>query len=170
MFHIILCKPWAHFLKSNHVGRYFYQKFQGFCPDLQKIKTVGGALAPPAPPPPTPLLFITVSQVISWFIKIDLKQIYWSYSGTQKIQNDFLSFLLLLLRSTLLMNRNKHKFPLPKNWLLPFPCRTVAKKCSEGGLYVCSGGSSHSEIWWKLHRFIVLHNLIEWVVEFCLGG
>ena len=33
--------------------------------------------------------FITVSLVISWFIKIDLKQIYYSYSGTQKIQNDF---------------------------------------------------------------------------------
>jgi len=32
-------------------------------------------------------LFITVSEVISWFIKIDLKQIYCSFSGTQKIQN-----------------------------------------------------------------------------------
>jgi len=27
-------------------------------------------------------LFITVSLAISWFIKIDLKQIYCSYSGT----------------------------------------------------------------------------------------
>jgi len=35
-------------------------------------------------------LFITVPLVSSWFIKIDLKQIYCSYSGTQKIQNDFL--------------------------------------------------------------------------------
>jgi len=29
-------------------------------------------------------------QVISWFIKIDLKQIYYSYSPTQKIHNGFL--------------------------------------------------------------------------------
>ena len=48
-------------------------------------------------------LFITVSLVISWFIKIDLKQIYCSYLDTQKIQNDFLQFLLLFLRSTLLI-------------------------------------------------------------------
>jgi len=37
-------------------------------------------------------LFITVSLVISWFIKIDMKQIYYSYSGTQKIQNHFYNF------------------------------------------------------------------------------
>jgi len=49
-----------------------------------------------APPPPTPLLFITVSQVISWHIKIDLKQIYCSFSGTQKIQNDFFKFCYYL--------------------------------------------------------------------------
>ena len=48
-------------------------------------------------------LFITVSLVISWFIKIDLKQTYCSYLDTQKIQNDFLQFLLLFLRSTLLI-------------------------------------------------------------------
>jgi len=34
-------------------------------------------------------LFITVLCVISWFIKIDLKQIYCSYSSIQKIQNAF---------------------------------------------------------------------------------
>ena len=33
----------------------FCQKFLGFCPDIRQIKTFGGALAPPAPPPPTPL-------------------------------------------------------------------------------------------------------------------
>jgi len=32
-------------------------------------------------------LFITVSLVISWLIKIDLKQFYCSYLDTQKIQN-----------------------------------------------------------------------------------
>ena len=36
------------------------------------------------------VLFVTVSQVNSWFIKIVLKQNYCSYSPTQKIQNGFL--------------------------------------------------------------------------------
>jgi len=76
----------------------------------EQIKAFGSALAAPAPPPPTPVLFITVSQGISWFIKIDLKQIYCRYSGTQEIQNDFLLFLLLFLRSILLMNINKHNW------------------------------------------------------------
>jgi len=49
------------FLKSNNAGRHLYPDFQGFCSDFQQINTFGGALAPPAPPPPTPLLFITVS-------------------------------------------------------------------------------------------------------------
>jgi len=35
-------------------------------------------------------LFITASLVISWLIKVDLKQIYCSYSCTQKVQNGFL--------------------------------------------------------------------------------
>ena len=48
-------------------------------------------------------LFITVSLIISWFIKIDHKQIYCRYLGTQKIQNDFLWFLLLFVRLTLLI-------------------------------------------------------------------
>jgi len=39
--------------------------------------------------------------------KIYLKQIYCSYSRTHNIQNSFLRFLLFLLRSALLLNRNK---------------------------------------------------------------
>jgi len=39
-------------------------------------------------------LSITVSQEISWFIKINLKQNYCSYSPTQKIQNVFLFVLI----------------------------------------------------------------------------
>jgi len=39
--------------------------------------------------------------------KINLKQIYCSYSRTHNIQIGFLHFLLLFLRSTLLLNRNK---------------------------------------------------------------
>jgi len=42
-----------HFMKSNKVGRYFFQGFQRFCPDFQgfsakfqEIKTFRGALAP----------------------------------------------------------------------------------------------------------------------------
>jgi len=79
----------CHFLKLNNVRRHFYLDFQGFCSGFQQIKTFGGALSPPALPPRASLLFTTVLWVVSWFIKIDLKQIYCSYSGTQKIQNDF---------------------------------------------------------------------------------
>jgi len=79
-----------HFLKSNNVGHNFYPDFQGFCQDFQQSKKFGSALANPALPHPTPLIFITVSFVISCFIKIDLKQIYYSYSGTKNTQNDFL--------------------------------------------------------------------------------
>jgi len=52
--------------------------------------------------------FITVSQVTSWFIKIELKQIYCRYYRTRKIQNVFLQCLLFILRSRLSLNRNKH--------------------------------------------------------------
>jgi len=41
-------------------------------------------------------------------MKIELKQNYCSHSRTHKIQNGFLQFLLLFLRSTLLRNRNRH--------------------------------------------------------------
>jgi len=65
-------------------------------------------------------LFITVSLVISWFITTNLKHTYCSCSH-KKIQNGFLSFLLLFFRP-MLLNRHKHigndlfvfyKFPLP---------------------------------------------------------
>jgi len=77
--------------------------------------------------------FITVSWLISWFDKIELKQIYCSYSHNKKIRNGFQSFLLLFFRSILLMNRNKnigndllvfYKFPFPSTFLLlPLPYR-----------------------------------------------
>ena len=35
----------------------FCPDVQRFCPDFHQIKTWGGALAPPAPPPPTPLCY-----------------------------------------------------------------------------------------------------------------
>ena len=40
--------------------------------------------------------------------KIQLKQIYCSYSRTRNTQNVFLHSLSLFLRTTLLLNRNKH--------------------------------------------------------------
>ena len=52
--------------------------------------------------------FITVLWVISWFIKIDLKQIYCSCSRNKKIENGFQPFLLLFLRSIFLLNKNKN--------------------------------------------------------------
>jgi len=81
--------------------------------------------------------FITVLWVISWFIKIELKQIYCSYSRNRKIQNGFPSFLLLFLRSILLLNRNKnigndllalYKFSFPST-LYCSPCPTVVLAC-----------------------------------------
>jgi len=81
--------------------------------------------------------FITVLWIISWFIKIELKQIYCSYSRNKKIQNGFQSFLLLFLRSILLLNRNKnidndllvfYKFPFPSTFVL-LPCPSVVLAC-----------------------------------------
>jgi len=72
--------------------------------------------------------FITVLWISSWFGKIELKQIYCSYSRNKKIQNGFQSFPLLFLRSILLLNRNKnigkdllvfYKFPFPSTFILP---------------------------------------------------
>jgi len=60
--HVFFCKPWAPFFEVKQRWLPFSPGFQGFCPDFQQIKTFRGALAPP---PPTPLLFITASQVIS---------------------------------------------------------------------------------------------------------
>jgi len=85
--HVFFCKPWASFFEVKQRSAPFLRGCSGMLPNFQKIKTFGGALAPP---PPTPLLFITVSQVISQFIKIDSKQIYCSFSSTHKIQNFFL--------------------------------------------------------------------------------
>ena len=66
------------------------------------------------------------SWVISWFIKIDLKQIYCSYSRNTKIQNVFLWYLLLFVRSIFLLKRKKHtlffyKFPLPSIFFTAAP-------------------------------------------------
>jgi len=47
-----------HFFKANNVWRHFCPDFQGFCPDFRKMRMFGGALAPPAPPLPTPLIQI----------------------------------------------------------------------------------------------------------------
>ena len=47
--------------------------------------------------------FIAESQRIAWFFKINLKQIYCSYSRTHKIQNGFLQFLLSFLRQKILL-------------------------------------------------------------------
>jgi len=58
----------------------FCQKFLGFCPDIRQIKTFGGALAPPAPPSPTPLsttypceYFFSVMTVSKWNHRATLK-------------------------------------------------------------------------------------------------
>ena len=76
---------WRKFVKTSNIGRHFYLVFQAFFPDYHQIKLLQVLLHPLEPQPPTTLLFITVSLVISWFIKVDLKQSYCRYSGTQKI-------------------------------------------------------------------------------------
>jgi len=72
--------------------------------------------------------FITILWVISWFVKIELKQIYCSFSRNKNIQDSCLWFLLLFLKSILLLNRNKnigndlfvfHKFPFPSTFHCP---------------------------------------------------
>jgi len=59
--HVFLGKTWALLFGVKQRGRHFYPDLQGFCPDFQQNKTFGDALATPAAPSPTPLLFITVS-------------------------------------------------------------------------------------------------------------
>ena len=54
-------------------------------------------------------VFITVSSVISWFIKIDLKHLLQLFAHPES-KHGFLCFLWLFLRSTLVLNRNK------RNW------------------------------------------------------
>jgi len=75
--------------------------------------------------------------VISWFIKVELKQICCSYWRNKKIQNGFHYFCYYFVVSKLLLNRNKnigndllvlYKFPLPSTFtLLPLPYRFSAR-------------------------------------------
>jgi len=48
-------------------------------------------------------------------------------------------------------------------------CRTVARKLSVGGLYICTGGLD-IQIWQKFHKFTVFHISILGDLELCLGG
>jgi len=88
--HVFLCKPWAPICKDKQLWAPSLPGVSRIFPRFSSNQTFAGALVPLEPQAPTTLLFITVSLVISWFIKIDLKQSYCSYSGTQKIQNVFL--------------------------------------------------------------------------------
>jgi len=78
---------WALFFKkTKHIKRFceglhtfcpnfhrFCLDFKRFCQDFHQIKTFGGALSPPAPPPSTPLaLDIEQSQI--WTEKASSKQ------------------------------------------------------------------------------------------------
>jgi len=56
--HVFYCKPWAPFFEVKQRSAPFLRGFSGMLPSFQQMKTFGGALAPP---PPTPLLFITAS-------------------------------------------------------------------------------------------------------------
>jgi len=72
-------------------------------------------------------IFTTVSWGISWLTSSTWNTFSCSYLRNHNIQNGFLHFLLLLLRSTFLLNRNKHigeeffvfhKFAFPSALLL----------------------------------------------------
>jgi len=54
--YLFVCKPWAPFFEVKQRWAPFLPKFSGILLDFQQIKTFGGALAPPAPLPSTPLL------------------------------------------------------------------------------------------------------------------
>ena len=56
---VFICKCWAPFFEVKQRWAQFCPNFQGFCPEFQQIKTFGGALAPPALTPPTPLRLST---------------------------------------------------------------------------------------------------------------
>jgi len=102
---------------------------------VKRSKDAGEQESDDAPPPALSkwgggAFFITVSWVISWFSKIELKEIYRSYSRNKKIPNGFQSFLVLSLRSILLLNRNKkigndllvfYKFPFPSTFSFSAP-------------------------------------------------
>jgi len=94
-------------LKSSTLGTIYTRIIRDVAKIFSKSKLLSVHLHP-QPPPPTPQLFITASYVYWWLIKIDVKDGYCSFSSIQKIQDDFLSFLLLFLRSVSLVNRNKH--------------------------------------------------------------
>jgi len=57
--------PCAPLFEVKQCWALFFSGFSGLLPRFSANQTFGGALATPAPLPPTPLLFITVSQVIS---------------------------------------------------------------------------------------------------------
>jgi len=71
--HVFLCKLWAPFFEVKQRLELFLSGFSGLLPRFSANHNFCIALANSAPLTPTPLLFITVSQVISWLVKIDLK-------------------------------------------------------------------------------------------------
>ena len=54
--HVLLGAIFAHIFRVSSGLQRFSEGFQRFCPDFLQIKTFGGALAPPAPPPPTQVM------------------------------------------------------------------------------------------------------------------
>jgi len=56
----------------------------------------------------TAVPFMKISWVVVYQDRIE--KIYCSYSRTQKLRTGFLYFLVILLRSTSLLNRNKHNW------------------------------------------------------------
>ena len=88
--HVFFCKPWALFFEVKQRWAPFLRGLSGMLPRFSANQNFWVCACIPSPPTPAPLLFITASQVISWFIKIDLKHADCSFSSTQKIQNAFL--------------------------------------------------------------------------------
>jgi len=55
MLDAIFAQIFREFQKVLRDFRGFFPDFMGFLPDFHQIKTFGGAVAPPVPPPPTPV-------------------------------------------------------------------------------------------------------------------
>jgi len=126
-----------HLLKSNNVGPCFYPDFQGFCPDFQQIKTSTSNI------PAFHNSVIGNFMVYQDQLETNLLQLF-----RHSENSEWFSIISVIIFEVNIVDEQKQtslvtifcKFPLPSTVLYPLPYRTVARKFSIGGLYVCLGG------------------------------
>jgi len=91
--HVFFCKPWAPFFEVKQRRAPILRGFSGMLPRFSADQNFWGCTCTPCS---NTTVFISVSQVTSQFIKIDLKHSHCSFSSTQKVQNDFLKFSVIV--------------------------------------------------------------------------